>query len=81
MDYTFYRFKPREIVAKGNVVWGLFDAEIGYKPFVGRDTAKHVCLEIAIRWQLQDGLIIEHQGFFDTASLLTQQGQAVGSLP
>jgi hypothetical protein len=31
---------------------------------------------MAIRWRLKDGKIIEHQGFFDTASLLIQQGQS-----
>jgi ketosteroid isomerase-like protein len=81
MDYTFYHFQPREIVASGDVVWGLFDAEIGYKPMAGRDTSRHVNLEIAIRWQLQDGKIIQHQAFFDTASLLSQQGQAIELLP
>ena len=77
MDYTFHRFSPREIVAKGDVVWGLFDAEIGYQPRAGKDTSKHAILEIAIRWQLKDGKILEHQAFFDTASLLAQQGQSV----
>jgi hypothetical protein len=81
MDYTFHRFVPREIVAKGDIVWGLFDADIGYNPKRGKDPAKQVSLEIAIRWKLKDGKIIEHQAFFDTASLLTQQGQGPEVLP
>jgi ketosteroid isomerase-like protein len=81
MDYTFHRFQPRDIVAQGDLVWGLFDADISYKPLAGKDTTKHVTLEMAIRWKLKDGKIIEHQAFFDTASLLTQQGQSLELLP
>jgi hypothetical protein len=29
---------------------------------------------MAFRWRLKDGKIIEHQGFWDTASLMIQQG-------
>ena len=31
MDYTFRSFKPREIIAKGDVVWGLFDVEADFE--------------------------------------------------
>jgi ketosteroid isomerase-like protein len=73
MDYTFYRFDPREIIANGDVAWGLFDAEIGYKPLNEKDQPQRIKLEMAIRWKLKDGKIFEHQAFFDTASLLIQQ--------
>jgi ketosteroid isomerase-like protein len=75
MDYTFRFFKPREIIARGDVVWGLFDAEMDYQPLGQNLPPKAIRLEIAIRWRLKDGKIIEHQAFFDTASLLAQQGQ------
>ena len=74
MDYTILRFHPREIIARGDTAWGLFDAQFGYQP--GPDMArKAVDLEIAIRWRLKDGKIIEHQAFFDTANLLVQTGR------
>ena len=38
------------------------------------DQNKAIELEVVIRWRLRDGKIIEHQSFFDTASLLIQQG-------
>ena len=79
--HTFQSFKPREIVAKGDVAWGLFDASIAYKPLDGKDMPKGVDIEIAIRWRLKDGKIIEHQAFFDTASLLIQQGHSIEMLP
>ena len=76
MDYTFLRFQPREIVANTDVAWGLFDAEVTYQPPEG-GPRKTAILEIALRWRLQDGKIIEHQGFFDTAKLLLEQGRMV----
>ncbi len=76
-DYTFHRLGPKEIIAYGDVVWGLFDAEISYKPLRRTHWSKRVRLEMAIRWRLKDGKIIEHQAFFDTASLLLQQGHSV----
>ncbi|HET7084628.1 MAG TPA: nuclear transport factor 2 family protein [Rhizomicrobium sp.] len=80
MDYTIHHMRPKEIVAAGNVVWGLFDVELDYDSArdmdaVGKsEQSRAVELEVAIRWRLQDGKIIEHQSFFDTASLLIQQG-------
>jgi ketosteroid isomerase-like protein len=81
MEYTFQRFHPREIIAKGDVVWGLFDAEVSYQPFNLGEARKMATMEIAIRWQLKDGKIIEHQAFFDTAKLLKDQGRVVITQP
>lgn len=72
-DYTFHRMKPREVVAAGDVVWGLFDVEVRYDAKGKSAEAKNVALEIAVRWRLKDGKIIEHQAFFDTAHLMLQQ--------
>jgi ketosteroid isomerase-like protein len=67
--YVFQRFEPREIIASDEVVWGLFDVEGEYRP-----TGKSVKLVAAIRWCVRNDMILEHQGFFDTISLLWQQG-------
>jgi ketosteroid isomerase-like protein len=75
MDYVFRSFKPREIIARDDVVWGLFDVEADYEFHSGVPGLKPVKLEIAIRWRIKDGKIIEHQAFFDTASLLMQRGE------
>ena len=74
MAYTFHHFKPREIIGSGDVVWGLFDVSLSFDQKGKTEPAKPMHLEIALRWQLKDGKIIEHQGFFDTAFLLAQQG-------
>jgi ketosteroid isomerase-like protein len=73
-DYTFHHLKPKEILAGGDVVWGLFDVGLSYDPKGKGGTPKAVNLEMVFRWRLKDGKIIEHQGFWDTASLLIQQG-------
>ena len=82
-NYKFHRFEPKEIVAIGNVVWGHFDVVLSFDPKGTGIVSKHVDLEIAIRWLLREGKIVEHQSFFDTASLLIQQAQLArpSSLP
>lgn len=79
-NYQFHRFEPNEIVAIGDVVWGHFDVGLSFGPKGSGIASKNVDLEIAIRWRLQEGKIIEHQSFFDTASLLIQQTQLARSL-
>ena len=74
-NYTFHRFEPIEIIASGDIVWGHFDVVLSFDPKGSGIVSKHVDLEIVIRWRLKDGKIIEHQSFFDTASLLIQQTQ------
>ena len=73
-EYVFRRLEPREIVTSGDVVWGLFDAEVKYQPVGDKRVYPFLQLDMAIRWQLKDGKIIEHQAFFDTAALLLQRG-------
>ena len=72
-DYTFLSMTPREITAKGDTVWGLFDAVVRFDRKGTIAEPRTVALEIAIRWRLKDGKIAEHQAFFDTAYLLQQQ--------
>ena len=74
VDYTFRSFVEREILASEDVVWGLFDVSLAFDPKGLGGAAKDIELEMALRWRIKDGKIIEHQAFFDTASLLIQQG-------
>jgi ketosteroid isomerase-like protein len=68
--YHFTRFKARNITAKGDQVWGLFDVEALHQP-----SGKYIACDIAMRWTVVNGKIAEHQGFFDTAGVLIQQGE------
>lgn len=72
-DYTFHHMKTKEITGGKDVVWGLFDVALLYDAKGKAVQAKPVQMDIAIRWRLKDGKIIEHQAFFDTANLLMQQ--------
>jgi ketosteroid isomerase-like protein len=67
--YSFIRFEPKLVVARDNVVWGQFEAQA-----VHRLSDKIVNTDISIHWVVKAGKILEHQGFFDTASVLMQQG-------
>ncbi|HXS05563.1 MAG TPA: nuclear transport factor 2 family protein [Rhizomicrobium sp.] len=73
-EYIFRRLEAKEIVARGDVVWGLFDAEIKYQPVGDKRVYPIIQLDIAMRWRIKDGKIVEHQAFFDTAALLVQRG-------
>ncbi len=67
--YHLTRFRPKTITAKGDQVWGLFEVEALHQP-----SGKYVATDVSVRWTVKDGKITEHQGFFDTASVLMQQG-------
>src|SRR5579872_969309 len=66
-DYTFQHMKPKEIVASGDTVWGLLDVGVRYDAKGKIAGSATIRLDMAIRWRLKDGMIIEHQAFFDTA--------------
>jgi ketosteroid isomerase-like protein len=70
--YSFTRFTPKMMTAKGDQVWGVFEVEALHQP-----SRKYVQFDICIRWMVKDGKITEHQGFFDTAGVLMQQGDLV----
>jgi ketosteroid isomerase-like protein len=74
-QYFFQRFVAREIHSTGEMVWGLFDVTASFVPPGGSvRNRKAIALEIAFFWRIRDGKILEAQNFFDTASLLQQQG-------
>jgi ketosteroid isomerase-like protein len=76
-NYTFRTFAPRGVVTDRDIVWGLFDVEGSF--LGGADRAHRIehpfRLEMVIQWRLRNGKIVEHQSFFDTASLLMQQSR------
>jgi ketosteroid isomerase-like protein len=69
MQYHFVKLDPRAITAKGDQVWGVFEAEAQHRP-----SGRYVRSDLSIRWTVSEGRITAHQGFFDTASVLMQQG-------
>ena len=75
-DYTFHRMEPKEVVVAGDVVWGCFDVALSYDAKGKGINPVPIEFEVAIRWRMKDGKIIEHQAFFDTAHLLMKQKEA-----
>jgi hypothetical protein len=74
--YTFLIFDDREIISSGEVAWGLFDVTCLYHPAKKRGLEdKLVRYEFALRLHVRDDKIREWHGFFDTLSLLYQQGE------
>ncbi len=73
--YFFQRYIMKEVMSKGEIVWGLFDAHGSFMPSGAHERDRRtIFLESAFRWRIRDGKILEAQSFFDTAALLIQQG-------
>ena len=72
--YFFSEYETREVVSKGDVVWGHFVARGSYAPVGGSRSPAPIVFETAMRWRVRNGKIVEAQSFFDTAGLLAQQG-------
>jgi len=68
-DYHLARLTPRTVTAKGEEVWGVFDAEA-----LHRSSGRYARFDMSLHWRMKDGKIAEQQCFFDTASVLIQQG-------
>ncbi len=68
--YSFVRISPKSVTTSGDQVWGLFEFEARHIP-----SGRIVKSDISMRWTVKAGRIIEHQGFFDTAGVLMQQGE------
>jgi ketosteroid isomerase-like protein len=73
--YFFSEYETKEIVSKGEVVWGLFVVKGSYAPVASGKVPVPLAFDTAMRWRVRNGKIIEAQTFFDTAALLAQQGQ------
>lgn len=71
--YLFHRLRPRDIVAKGDTVWGAFEVAADYLPDRTSSFSRPIAFDCAFRWRLRRGKIVEHQGFLDTHALLLQQ--------
>src|SRR5258706_896923 len=61
LNFTFNHFLAKEILASGDTVWGHFDVEFLFDAKGKMIAPIPVNLEMAIRWRLKDGKIIEHQ--------------------
>ncbi len=68
-QYHFIRFQPVMILTQEDVVLGKFEVEAFHQR-----SGKTVKTDLSIRWTVRHRKIVEHEGFFDTAGVLMQQG-------
>jgi ketosteroid isomerase-like protein len=73
--YFFKEYETKEVVSKGEIVWGLFVVKGRYAPLGSGMASQPLLFDTAMRWRVRGGKILEAQTFFDTAALLAQQGQ------
>ncbi|HEX4160466.1 MAG TPA: nuclear transport factor 2 family protein [Rhizomicrobium sp.] len=73
--YFFSEYETKEVVSKGEIVWGLFLVKGNYAPIASGKAPQRFAFDTAMRWRVRNGKVIEAQTFFDTAALLAQQGQ------
>jgi ketosteroid isomerase-like protein len=73
-QYHFVRFEPKVILTEGEMVLGQFEVEAFHQR-----SSKIVKSDISLRWTVRDGKIVEHDGFFDTAGVLMQQGDVAAA--
>ena len=69
-EYAVQSYKVKELVAEGGTVWALSDAA-----YIHNETNKPINITSVTRWVLRDGKVVEFHGFFDSASVLAQQGR------
>src|SRR5262245_54148172 len=55
-DYHLTRLNPRTVTAKGEDVWGMFDAEA-----LHRSSGRYVRFDVSLYWRMKDGRIAEKQ--------------------
>lgn len=69
--FRYRRISLREVASNGDTLWAIADVELeSTETSYVQGTPAVISTEIAIHWRLQNNKIVEHQGFFDTATLL-----------
>jgi len=80
--YRFQRLDEKEIVSSRDIVWGQFNAVVVYAPYLMTWVSpREISFGLGVRWRMKNGKIIEHTGFFDTASFFAQHGCELPELP
>jgi ketosteroid isomerase-like protein len=75
-DYHIARYDVREMIAEGDVVW--VTSELGVKD---KRNGAGMDFMLISRWQFRDGKITSFSEFFDTASVMQQQGRVAAEIP
>lgn len=69
--FRYRRITPCEVTSNGDTLWAIFDIELESTETSSiLRSPRVISTEIAIHWRLRNNKILEHRGFFDTATLL-----------
>lgn len=69
--FRYRRITPSEVASNGDTLWAIFDVELESTETSSiPGSPRIISTEIAVHWRLRNNKIIEHRGFFDTATLL-----------
>lgn len=71
--YFFESCEAKEIISRGEIVWGLFVVRGSYAPNGPKGVRKPFAFDTAYRFRVRDGKILEGQAFYDTAALVSLQ--------
>jgi len=69
-EYAFHRYEIDEISETGNDIWAICEVVAHHRP-----TDRNVTGRIIFHMVFRDGKLASYEGFFDTASVLQQQGR------
>jgi ketosteroid isomerase-like protein len=70
MAYQLHSYNVVELVGEGDVVW--MTAQVD---FTHRRSKQRLAFPIVSRWQVRDGRVLSVTEYYDSASLLLQEGQ------
>ncbi len=68
--YSLNAYDVVEIVGEGDVVWMTADLD-----FTHRRSGARLRFQLVSRWQFQDGKVLKLTEYFDSASVLLQEGR------
>jgi ketosteroid isomerase-like protein len=71
-EYQLNRYDVAELVAEGEVVWMTANVD-----FTHRKTGQRQRFPLVSRWHIRDGKILSLTEYFDSASMLIQEGRLV----
>jgi len=70
MEYQLHAYNVIELVGEGEVVWMTAQVE-----FTHRRSRQQLTFPIVSRWQIRNGRVLSLTEYYDSASLLLQEGQ------
>ena len=73
-DYQLNGYRIAELVAEDDVVWMTADAD-----FTHRRSGTRLKFPLVSRWQFKDGKVVALTEYYDSASLLLEEGRLVAA--